>query len=267
MLYNIEMYFILFILYSFIGYCTEVICVSLVEKRINFSRGFLIGPIIPIYGIGMLLEIILLTKYQNDYLILFIMGVFICTVIEYLASYLMEKIFGLRWWDYSTKKFNLNGRVCLDNCLLFGIGSCLFVGFINPQVINYLSTIPSNNVLIIFLVVLCIFILDLAISTYVTINLKINANKYLNKDATSEIKREVRASLNKTMLLNNRLLQSFPDILKLNGKKYFDFNNLLIKIKNEKERIVNKEAIKEIKAKIKAEKLRIREIKHAKKKN
>ena len=77
------------------------------------NRGFLIGPCCPIYGCGCLLFILILPKYLDDPIVLFILAATICSVLEYITSWIMEKLFNTRWWDYSKRRFNLDGRVCL----------------------------------------------------------------------------------------------------------------------------------------------------------
>ena len=79
------------------------------------------GPICPIYGHGAIIMLILLKDFASNPFILFVMSMLVCTTLEYLTSYFMEKLFSARWWDYSNKKFNINGRVCLRNTLCFGI--------------------------------------------------------------------------------------------------------------------------------------------------
>ena len=117
---DIKIYFLLFIIYAIIGWCMEVIC-KLIQYKKFVDRGFLIGPYCPIYGVGALLITLFLNKYTQDPVVLFVMAVVVCGVLEYLTSYFMEKIYHARWWDYSSKKFNINGRICLSNLIAFGI--------------------------------------------------------------------------------------------------------------------------------------------------
>ena len=128
---NIKIYFLLFIIYSFIGWLMETTLKSYEAKKF-INRGFLIGPYCPIYGCGCILIILLLKKYEPYPLGLFCMSVVICTILEYLTSYFMEKLFNARWWDYSKRKFNINGRVCINTMIPFGILGTLMMYFINP---------------------------------------------------------------------------------------------------------------------------------------
>ncbi len=240
MLYSFCQLFLLFILYSIIGYIVEVICVSFIEKKIVFNRGYLIGPYIPVYGVGAMLMIFLLDKYKNDLIVLFIMGVIICTTLEYFTSLLMEKLFKLRWWDYSDKKFNINGRVCLENGVLFGLGGVIIIKIINPYFEMFISFIPKIITIIIGIILLLIFVADFVESTYITFRLKINVSKYINKDATREIKKEVFAALHKNTTLTNRLLNAFPHITHTASNRFNEFKKIIIKAKKEVKKMKTK---------------------------
>lgn len=238
MLYNFCFTFILFIIYSFIGYLVEVFNVSLINKKLVLSRGYLIGPYLPIFGVGAISMCFLLERYSSDILILFIMSMVICTVIEYFTSLIMEKLFKLRWWDYSNKKFNIDGRVCLENGVMFGLGGILIVKIVNPFLTDIIYFLPSILTIIIGIILLVIFIADFIESTYVTCNLKVNINKYLNKDATSVVRKELMSALEKNALLTSRLFKAFPNLAKLNEKELFDIHkaidNIRAEIKNKK---------------------------------
>ena len=95
MLYTISFWFVLFMLYSFICYVAEIIAVSIIQKRVVLNRGFLIGPYLPIYGVGCMIMVLFLRRYENDLLALFIMSAFYCSVLEYFTSLIMEKIFNV----------------------------------------------------------------------------------------------------------------------------------------------------------------------------
>lgn len=233
MLYNFSSLFILFLIYSIIGYLTEVIAVTLTEKKLVLNRGFLIGPYLPIYGSGALGMVLLLEKYQHDIIALFIMSVVICSILEYMTSLVMEKIFKLRWWDYSTKRFNINGRICLENSVLFGLGGVLIVKVINPLISGVVYTLPSIITILLGIILCMMFIADIIESTYITFRLKINVNKYINQDATREIKKEVMKALQKHTTLTTRLLNAFPNIQHEATKNFLDFKKLAQKTKEE----------------------------------
>ena len=141
-MHTILVQFVYFVLYSFLGWVCETIYCSIDDKKF-VNRGFLNGPFCPIYGTGALLVIDIFMKYKDDLVVLFILSVVITSIVEYITSYLLEKIFNLQLWDYSTYFFNLNGRVCLKNSLLFGVLSILAVEVIHPAVEGFLSRLPA----------------------------------------------------------------------------------------------------------------------------
>lgn len=103
MIYNIFYIFILFLMYSFIGYVVEIVSILINTKKLTFERGFLIGPYLPIFGSGAFVMLYALSKYKEDLFALFIASFVLCGVLEYFTSFIMEKIYGFRWWDYSRK--------------------------------------------------------------------------------------------------------------------------------------------------------------------
>ena len=107
MKYDFRIFFLLFIIYSFSGWFIEVISKLIIDKKF-VNRGFLIGPYCPIYGIGCMTMVILLTRYLDDIFTLFIMCILLFSILEYLTSYIMEKLFKARWGDYTHFKFNIN---------------------------------------------------------------------------------------------------------------------------------------------------------------
>ena len=143
MLYTVETYLLLFFIYSIGGWLMEVIG-KLIEKRKFVNRGFLIGPYCPIYGHGAILITILLQKYIDDPIALFIMGVVVCSILEYLTSYFMEKIFHARWWDYSRYKFNINGRICLLYSVFWGLLGILWIKKLYPRIASVILYIPNK---------------------------------------------------------------------------------------------------------------------------
>ena len=211
-------YFLLFFIYSFMGWFMEVV-LSLFGKHKFINRGFLIGPYCPIYGYGCLAITVLLRRFQSDPIVLFIMSMAICSLIEYFTSYIMEKIFHARWWDYSDKKFNINGRICLDFIVAFGFLGSVVVYIINPFFNSLIDKIPSNILQVCFIILFIIFIIDNIISFNVINNLKHTASS-LTKDSTEEITNKVREVLN-TNILNRRLIHAFPnfEVLKRKTKK------------------------------------------------
>lgn len=204
-------YFILvFFFYSFIGYLMEVISVSLNEDTIVFSRGYLIGPYLPIFGFGAIFMIEYLEKYQNDIIALFILGMVTCCTLEYFTSLLMEKIFSLRWWDYSDKKYNVNGRVCLENGIYFGLGAILLIRYFHPWVIHVLMSWSSLMIIVIGSIIFLLLLGDFIISTHLIIQLKIDVNHFASRDSTKTVRDEMKKKLLEHSILRKRILNAYP---------------------------------------------------------
>lgn len=217
-LYIFLQYFLYFMFYSFIGWCMEVLLVLIQDKKF-VNRGFLIGPYCPIYGYGVLLIILLLKDFMFNPIALFLLSMILCMILEYLTSYVMEKIFKARWWDYSDKKFNLNGRICLETSIPFGLGGTLIMYVINPFVVKVVGKLPLNLLLIISTLLKVIYIIDniVSFSTIIKID-KINFREYM--DNTEEITRMVKEHLKKIQYLQKDLLVDFLIcLLKINKIK------------------------------------------------
>lgn len=207
---NFQMYFMLFIIYSLIGWIVEVVGILIQEKKF-VNRGFLIGPYCPIYGVGGITIILLLNKYMDDPIVLFVMAIVICSILEYSTSYIMEKLFKTRWWDYSNYKFNINGRICLETMWAFGALACFVIYIINPPLISFLESLPSIAFNIISYLLMVIFLTDNIISFKIISNVKVAA-KTVKKDSTEEMTKYVREALSKKSLLNKRLINAFPNL-------------------------------------------------------
>ena len=224
---EIYYYFLLFLIYSFIGWLIEVIG-KLIEKHKFINRGFLIGPICPIYGHGCLLMILTLSRYKDNPLTLFICAIFICSLLEYFTSYFMEKIFKARWWDYSTKRFNLNGRICAETMIPFGILGTLVICVINPIFEYILNLFNFETIKITAVVLFIIYIIDNIISLTIMFGFK-GTLKTVEKDGTEEITKKVKKILINKNVLYKRLVEAFPNFM--NPKERL----LLIKARVEKE--------------------------------
>ena len=200
-------YFILFLIYSFLGWTIEVIVTFNKEKKF-VNRGFLLGPYCPIYGFSSIIMILYLGRYRDSFITIFLLAVVVCSIIEYLVSYLMEKLFNARWWDYSNRKFNINGRVCLNNAFFFGVLGTLLVYFANPFFEGLLLKINTNTLNIISLILLIIFTIDFIISMYASFKLKNSLSK-IDKDSTEEIKEKIKEKI-ESKFLNRRIFKAYP---------------------------------------------------------
>lgn len=223
---DIRIYFLLFLAYSFLGWLMEVIGKLITLKKF-INRGFLIGPYCPIYGTGAILITFLLKKYIEDPITLFIMAILVCGILEYLTSYFMEKIYHARWWDYSQRKFNINGRVCLNTIIPFGLLGMFIIYISNPFLISKIQLLPEVWLNILFWVLLCLYIIDNIVSTRVISYVgKTSREVSEDLDNTEEITKKVKEVLMGKSALHRRLVNAYPKI-----------QLIKIRIKEKKEKI------------------------------
>lgn len=234
--YNIVTYFLLFMIYSVAGWIMEVTCKSFEAKKF-INRGFMIGPYCPIYGWGAIFITILLKRYISDWIVLFFMSMITCGVLEYLTSYVMEKLFHARWWDYSRRKYNINGRICLETLVPFGLLGLTIMYITNPIILNGLQNIPDNILNVIAIVLFVIFIIDGIVSLKVVSNVRATSTK-LNKEAktmdnTEEITAKVKEILRNKSVLNRRLINAYPNLQTVLKKKKEEIKRKTDEIKEE----------------------------------
>lgn len=162
MIITLEHYFLWFLFYSFVGWMYESILVSCQQHRL-VNRGFLNGPLCPIYGTGAILGVAILGNVHNP-IIIFLISMVGATILEYTTSWVMEQLFHARWWDYSNFRFNLQGRVCLLGALIFGLGGVGVVLGSQPYVERVTDMIPLPMLHTLVTVLALITIIDLAVT-------------------------------------------------------------------------------------------------------
>ena len=208
-MYNkLVIYFLLFTIYSFMGWCMESLVTFSTNKKF-VNRGFLIGPYCPIYGFG-ILGILFLIGDTNDLLSVFLKSILICSIIEYFTSYLMEKIFHARWWDYSDKKFNINGRICLEIMIPFGILGTFCFYCLNPFFIKIICFINPKLRLILSFFLGIIYVVDNIISFNIMNKIKKNI-KFKKEDETINIRENIVKWLEDNSVLYKRIKNAFPN--------------------------------------------------------
>lgn len=211
---NLTYYFLLFMIYSMAGWLLELICKYIDYKRF-INRGFLIGPYCPIYGYGAIIITSLLYRYEKDPIVLFFMTILTCGTLEYFTSWVMERLFKARWWDYSKRKFNLDGRVCLGTLIPFGVFGIILTYITNPFLISLLDkiNIKALNVFAVFL--FTIFVIDNVISTIIIIGFRktaIKVEREGTRDDTEQITKKVREILAQKSWGYKRLIEAFPSL-------------------------------------------------------
>ncbi|WP_028044666.1 putative ABC transporter permease [Candidatus Stoquefichus massiliensis] len=160
-----------FFIYGFCGWIWESFICPIITKNKMKNSGFLNGPIVPIYGVGAIV-VSLLFSYHESYLSIFIEGAFVACVIEYFTSWAMEAMYHHRWWDYSDKAFNVNGRVCLEGFGVFGLFSVIAVKFVQPTIMSWLLQYNSIFLIVTATFLTTILFIDLIFTVIALIHLE-----------------------------------------------------------------------------------------------
>lgn len=175
----------IFVIYAFLGWCTEVAYAALDTGRF-VNRGFLNGPVCPVYGCGVLVVIVVLTPLKDNFLILFFGSFILTTVIEFITGFLLEKLFHNQWWDYSNEHFNICGYVCLKFSILWGIACTLIMDVIHPTIYKLIKIVPKLPGTIILVIICIAFAVDLIIT--VSTILKFNAHLKMLDEMGAKLK-------------------------------------------------------------------------------
>lgn len=174
-----------FFTYGVLGWCAEV-AFAAVKERSFVNRGFLNGPICPIYGVGVSAVICFLTPFSGNLPLLYVASTVLVTVLEGLTGYFMDKIFHHKWWDYSSQPLNIGGYVCLIFSLVWGVACIAIVRVIHPVIHDMLSIIPFMLGMVFIIVLGVVLFADL----YVTASGILKFNRQL--DAMEKIAEELK---------------------------------------------------------------------------
>ena len=252
MLYD---YLFYFVVYSFIGWCTEV-CFCSVSTGKFVNRGFLNGPVCPIYGFGMVIVIYILTPVTENVFLLFFGSMILASALELVTGWALKKLFHTSWWDYSDKPFNLGGYICLGYSFYWAFGGVLMMRVIHTMIADLIEKINKKLGFVLVCVSFAVFAVDF-VATILTIN-KLNKDlKTINKlaeaihDSSENLAMRIgnkaikedeklaglrrKLSTRKDMLKadvavsrvfgKQRILKAFPNA------KHIDYNDLLEELK------------------------------------
>lgn len=203
----------LFFIYSIAGWVTEVFLKFLEYKRF-INRGFLIGPYCPIYGAGAVLITVggkLLSPVDRTWAMSFLIAFVLCGLLEYLTSYILEKYFHARWWDYTERPMNLHGRVWIGNLILFGIGGVFILNVFNPRLLALAERFDPRLFAAILTAVSILFVADVVMSYFIMNLLKQGVEKS-RADKSEEIAAEVRYLLENRSVFHKRILDAYPEL-------------------------------------------------------
>lgn len=204
---------ILFFIFSIVGWMIEV-TLKFIQYHRFINRGFLIGPYCPIYGSGVVAITVCvgsLVGSAGSVGDTFLAGFVICGALEYFTSWYMEKLFHARWWDYSQKPMNLNGRVWIGNLILFGIASVAVVRIIDPVYFRLIEKLPP---LWLHVITACIILVMLSdyVASHLLMNIVRREIDAQDGDNTEEISHRVHELLQNRSLLLRRIHEAYPEL-------------------------------------------------------
>lgn len=240
---NIYFVMLYFFVYSFLGWCTEVAFAAFKEHRF-VNRGFLNGPLCPIYGFGVSIVILLLTPYKNNLPLLFVTSIILVTLLEGLTGWCMEKIFHHKWWDYSQMPLNIGGYVCLLFSLIWGAFCVVILKLFHPLIQKPLELLPFPIGIIFIIMLSALLITDTCVTASSIFKLNQNLEKMekiakdlhefsdrIGKDiyertmhtmdTVEELNQRYRELEHKTEKITTRLFRAFPHIESRKHKKLF----------------------------------------------
>ncbi len=199
---------------SFLGWCMEVV-LKYIQFHRFINRGFLTGPICPIYGSGAILITLafrLLSPFESGIGTTFAVSFILCGTLEYLTSYYMEKRFHTRWWDYSQKPMNLHGRIWIGNLLLFGLGGVLIIHVLNPFLLEHLAGFSLRTKEIVTGIILVVFAADYVLTHFIMKLVKTGVENS-QADSTEALNQEIRLLLSNRNIFYRRFADAYPDVI------------------------------------------------------
>jgi uncharacterized membrane protein len=224
---QIHYYFLWFMLYSFVGWFYESTICSIPKHHKFINRGYLLGPYCPIYGFGAVMNLILLNRVESA-IGIFILAMITSAIVEYITSYAMEKLFYARWWDYSHHPLNIQGRICLYGCLVFGVANVFLIKVAHPFVVSLTVGISTNAIQISSIGLFLVLLFDTVFTT-VHINSLNDKFKNIHEDVTIRVNESLanitdkRKDFQKTLKAITSVRIKLPTI-----KKQFKWSELRI---------------------------------------
>ena len=157
--FSLYQVFAYFLIYSCLGWCLEVIYAAVTTGNL-INRGFLNGPVCPIYGFGMVIVLFALTPLSHSLLLLYLGGVLLPSALELVGGWALYKLYHTRWWDYSDYPFNIGGYICLEFSLLWGVGTLIVMKLVHPIIANAVALIPPLVGLLLMFLLYAIYAAD-----------------------------------------------------------------------------------------------------------
>lgn len=205
-----------FYFYCFFGWCFESAYVSIKDRKLT-NRGFMRGPFLPIYGSGGIMMLVVSMPFQEDVLLTYLAGCVGATVLEYVTGVAMEALFKVRYWDYSNRKFNFQGHICLGSTLAWGALTVFMTGFLHVYVEKAVFRIPGQVLTVVTLMLTAGIFADFALSFKAAIDLR---NILIRMEQVKEDMERIQKRLDVIIAVTNEsisnrkeeIVQSFSEL-------------------------------------------------------
>lgn len=208
---NLTNLIILFFSFSVLGWMIEV-SLKFIDFGRFINRGFFIGPYCPIYGLGSILIILVTQNFrEHSPALVFLISLLVCGLVEYLVSYFLEARYHARWWDYSNRPMNLNGRIWIGNLVLFGLGGLAIDRVFEPWIMDGLALMPLVWKQGLALAIVLVMLVDLILSYFVMKLVKVNVEGS-KADNTQAIRQEMKILVTNKNILYRRFINAYPDV-------------------------------------------------------
>lgn len=208
---NLTNLIILFFSFSVLGWMIEV-SLKFIDFGRFINRGFFIGPYCPIYGLGSILIILVTQNFrEHSPALVFLISLLVCGLVEYLVSYFLEVRYHARWWDYSNRPMNLNGRIWIGNLVLFGLGGLAIDRVFEPWIMDGLALMPPVWKQGLALAIVLVMLVDLILSYFVMKLVKVNVEGS-KADNTQAIRQEMKVLVTNKNILYRRFINAYPDV-------------------------------------------------------
>ena len=228
---------IYFIIYSIAGFFLETIFAIITKGTLESRQSFLYGPFCIVYGIGAISLIFTLNKYKDNTIKLFLYGMFVGALVEYITSYIGEQMMHIKWWDYSTAFLNIHGRTCLFYAICWGILTIPLIKYINPGLDKAVEKVFSKisiNVLKTVITAITLFMaIDGLISCYALDNFLARVAEENNIKIVGIEEGEKSSQIAGKLFSNEKMMMTYPNMLVVNDKnEIVHLEKLLSNVKN-----------------------------------
>lgn len=209
-----------FIIFSILGLIIETVFCYITTGVLESRKGLIWGPFCPVYGVGGIILILILDRYKDNSIKLFIIGSILGNVIEYVLSYILESMYGMRFWEYSYLKFNLNGRICVTYSIYWGILSVILIKFVKGKTDKIIDKITDSK--IVSASIITFLIIDAIATVWAVMSYQ---ERVVNKHNSIQDQKNIIMKIEEKIFSNEKMKKTFPNL------RYIDENGIEHSIK------------------------------------